>query len=248
MYLHQTDTMREIISGIMKNLSKPLKKEMSVCEKKMIAEDNMIRDLARLLRAFFRSPRHCLKSLFIRLSLPFIPARVILGKNLTPGQKMRFLGKGKIIIGEGCLFGVRKGGGFWDSSCELQARYPDSELLIGNDVWSNNGLTVVASKRVEIKDKTLIGRNVQISDSDAHGIHPGKRRSERGESRPVVIGENVWIGNNVIILKGATIGDNSIIGAGSVVTGKVFPANAIIAGNPAKVIKRIENPIGETNE
>lgn len=104
----------------------------------------------------------------------------------------------------------------------------------------NNGLVIVAVTRVEIQENTLIGRNVQITDSDAHNIDPSKRRSCLGESKPVIIGRNVWIGNNVMILKGSCIGDNSIIGAGSVVTGKKFPSNVIIAGNPAKVIKLIE--------
>jgi acetyltransferase-like isoleucine patch superfamily enzyme len=65
-------------------------------------------------------------------------------------------------------------------------------------------------------------------------------RNSIGKVDEVFIGKNVWIGSKVIILKGSKIGDNSIIAAGSVVTGKTFPANAIIGGNPAKVIKYID--------
>ncbi len=197
------------------------------------------------LKTFFRYPRHCLKSVFLRIGLTFTPTRVILGRNFTPGQKIRFSGMGTITVGEGCSLGAKAGGGFWNSCCELQARYSGSEIVIGDNVRSNNGLIVIAAERVEIKEDVLIGRHVQISDSDAHDINPEKRRSHCGGSRPVVIGKNVWIGNNSIILKGASIGENSIVGAGSVVTGKLFPPNVIIAGNPARVVRPIDAATGE---
>jgi len=56
---------------------------------------------------------------------------------------------------------------------------------------------------------------------------------------PIVIGRNVWIGNNAIILKGTEIGDNSVIGAGAVVTGGKLPSNVVIAGNPARILKEL---------
>ena len=84
--------------------------------------------------------------------------------------------------------------------------------------------------------------NCQITDSDGHSLWPPENRSNYSGAEfdePVVIGENVFIGLNVIILKGAEIGDNSVIGAGSIVRGKI-PANCMAAGVPAKVCRRFD--------
>lgn len=68
---------------------------------------------------------------------------------------------------------------------------------------------------------------------------PDERRVSKGKLKPVIVGKNVWIGNNVTILKGSVIGDNCIIGACSVVTGKCFAENTVLAGNPAKEIRTL---------
>ena len=88
-----------------------------------------------------------------------------------------------------------------------------------------------------IGDNTLIGQSVTILDHEAHGVAPDKRR-QLGEIGKVIIGKNVWLGNNVIILKNSEIGDNTIVAAGAVVLGK-FHANVIIGGVPAKIIKNL---------
>lgn len=74
-------------------------------------------------------------------------------------------------------------------------------------------------------------------DHEAHGVAPDKRR-ELGVIGEVVIGKNVWIGNNVIILKESQVGDNSIVAAGAVVSGR-FPENVIIGGVPAKILRSL---------
>jgi acetyltransferase-like isoleucine patch superfamily enzyme len=91
---------------------------------------------------------------------------------------------------------------------------------------------------IEIGDDTLIGQYVTIMDHEAHGIDPDKRRQIGGIGQ-VIIGKNVWLGNNVTILKNTEIGDNSIVATGAVVSGK-FPTNVIIGGVPAKIIKAIK--------
>lgn len=93
---------------------------------------------------------------------------------------------------------------------------------------------VAAAERVTIGDDVLCGANVTICDTDWHHPDP-RRRHEPGPSAPVVIEDNVWLGMNVIVLKGVTIGRDAVIGAGSVVT-KPVPAGMIAAGNPAVVL------------
>ncbi len=117
----------------------------------------------------------------------------------------------------------------------------NSKIKIGNDVGIS-GASICASNDIYIGDNVMLGANVQISDTDFHAIKPLNRRHNRNkedvQTKSIMIENNVWIGANSIILKGVKIGENSIIGAGSIVTNNV-PANSIAAGNPAKIIKTI---------
>ena len=109
---------------------------------------------------------------------------------------------------------------------------------IGDDFFSNFNLTIIDGGGVEIGNHVFIGPNVGIYTAS----HPTDvRRREKGYEwgLPVKIGNNVWIGGGAEILPGVTIGDNTVIGAGSVVT-KDIPANVVAAGNPCKVIKEAE--------
>ena len=105
----------------------------------------------------------------------------------------------------------------------------DAAIVFGNNVLLN-GCLIAAVKRIEIGDSTIIGPKTSILDTNGHGIDDAPTKVA-----PIKIGSHVWIGQGVIILKGVTIGDNSIIGAGSVVT-KDVDSNTIVAGNPAKKI------------
>lgn len=109
---------------------------------------------------------------------------------------------------------------------------------IGDDFFSNFNLTILDGGGVEIGDRVFIGPNVGIYTAN----HPTDvRRREKGYewALPVKIGNKVWIGGGVTILPGVTIGDNTVIAAGSVVT-KDIPTNVVAAGNPCKVIKEAE--------
>jgi len=152
-------------------------------------------------------------------------------------QFLKISGKGKVFIGDHCSFGFKMGGFHRGGSIEFQPRYKDAVIKIGNTVGTNNNICIISANYIEIGDNSLIGQNVTIMDYEAHGINPDKR-NEIGEIGSVIIGKNVWIGNNVIILKNSEIGENSIVAAGAVVCGK-FPSNVIIGGVPAKVIKEI---------
>lgn len=96
----------------------------------------------------------------------------------------------------------------------------------------------MAAESIVIGDACMIAHGVYISDADWHGIYD--RAEPVGNTKPVVLEDNVWIGDSAIICKGVTIGENSIIGAGAVVT-KNVPPNSIFAGNPAKLVKTLEN-------
>jgi acetyltransferase-like isoleucine patch superfamily enzyme len=122
------------------------------------------------------------------------------------------------------------------------------KIIFGNYSKIGPGSSVNAVEKIIIGNYTAIGENVHISDNNNHPVNPSyrkfmrvcsdiePRRWKHSAHAPVVIGENCWIGRNVSIMKGVTIGDNSIIAANSVVT-KSVPANCIAAGNPAKVVK-----------
>lgn len=113
-------------------------------------------------------------------------------------------------------------------------------IVFGNNVLIGNYFTMLVTTDCTIDDNALIASNVFIS-TENHGMNPliGPYMKQELLSKPVHICKNVWIGEKVCILPGVTIGENSIIGSGSVVT-KSIPANSIACGNPCKVIKKFD--------
>ena len=110
-------------------------------------------------------------------------------------------------------------------------------IHVGNNFYAGFNCTILDMAAVRIGDNCLIAPNVGIYTS-GHSIHPVERY-KTGYARPIIIGNNVWIGGHSVILGGIEIGDNSVVAAGSVVT-KDIPANAVYAGNPAEKIKDID--------
>lgn len=110
-------------------------------------------------------------------------------------------------------------------------------ITVGNNVLLTPGLQIVSAAHVEIGDNVMIASRVYISDADWHDIYD--RLETPGPRAAIKIGANAWLGYGVKICKGVTIGENSVIGAGSVVTGDI-PANVIAAGNPAKTIRKLD--------
>ncbi|MGI8435665.1 MAG: acyltransferase [Chthoniobacterales bacterium] len=119
-----------------------------------------------------------------------------------------------------------------------------------------NGALIMAEERIEIGSHCLISWNVGLADSDFHPIEVAQRRIDAKalapyykdrpprpvlRTAPVIIADNVWIGMNVVLLKGVHIGENSIVAAGAVVA-KSVPPNVVVAGNPAVIVKRLTTP------
>ena len=113
----------------------------------------------------------------------------------------------------------------------------NGEINLGAYILISPGTSIRSAKKITIGESTMIASDVTITDSDWHGIYD--RSEPVGNTKPVVLKDNVWIGDSAIVCKGVTIGENSIIGAGAVVT-KDVPPNSIFAGNPAKLVKTLD--------
>jgi maltose O-acetyltransferase len=112
-----------------------------------------------------------------------------------------------------------------------------SHITVGARTFINAGFTALDVARVSIGADCQIGPHVQLLTA-IHPLEPQPRRDKLEAAKPIPIGDNVWLGGGVIVLPGVTIGENSVIGAGAVVT-KDIPANCVAVGNPARVIKSI---------
>ena len=114
---------------------------------------------------------------------------------------------------------------------------PKGSITIGDFSLICPGVRIGSADKITIGNNCMLAGNSYITDADWHGIY---NRIVISNSASVSLSDNVWIGDSAIICKGVTIGENSIIGAGSVVTGDI-PSNCIAAGNPAKIMKQL-NP------
>lgn len=165
----------------------------------------------------------------------------VLGKKVKLRQPTLFLGKGKIILKDKSRIGYFPSAYFFSTYGHIEARDKNSSITIGENTMLNNNPNIVAEREsIEIGQNCYIGQNFKCYSSDFHGIKKEDRNNpEKIKTAPVKIGNDVFIGNDVTILKGVEIGDNCVIGAGSVVV-KSISANTIACGNPAKEIRKIE--------
>ena len=134
-------------------------------------------------------------------------------------------------IGEGCYI-----------EPPLHANWGGKHVHFGKNVYANFGLTLVDDTHIYVGDRTKFGPHVVVATA-GHPILPEMRQQGLQYNMPVHIGSNCWLGSGVLVMPGVTIGDNSVIGAGSVVT-KDIPANVVAVGNPCKVLR----PIGEHDQ
>lgn len=119
----------------------------------------------------------------------------------------------------------------------LCANWGGKNVHFGNNVYANYNLTIVDDTDVYVGDNVMIGPNVVIS-AGTHPIHPILRSKQAQYNIPIFIEKNVWIGAGSIILPGVHIGENTVIGAGSVVT-KDIPSNVVAVGSPCKILRSI---------
>lgn len=117
------------------------------------------------------------------------------------------------------------------------ANFGGRHVHLGKGVYANFNLTLVDDTHIYIGDYTMIGPNVTIATA-GHPILPQLRQQGLQFNMPVHIGKNCWLGAGVIVLPGVSIGDNTVIGAGSIVT-RDIPANVIAVGNPCRVMRSI---------
>jgi len=168
------------------------------------------------------------------------------GLRLGPG--CRVIGGRHISFGKG-VYAERN---LWlEAVTSYQAQDFHPQITIGDHVCFSDGVHISSIANITIGCHCLFGSRIYVSDHN-HGIYKGERQSNPeqppahrllGGGGPVVIGENVWIGDNAVIVGPATIGRGAIIGANSVVRG-VVPANTIVAGAPAKPIKAFNSQTG----
>lgn len=108
-------------------------------------------------------------------------------------------------------------------------------IEIGNNFYANHNLTILDANKVIFGDNVFVAPNCSFYTA-GHPLDVASRNKGLEYAKPIKVGNNVWIGGNVIVLPGVSIGDNAVIGAGSVVT-KDIPSNVVAVGNPCKVIK-----------
>jgi maltose O-acetyltransferase len=155
-------------------------------------------------------------------------------------QPVLFLGPGAIVIADHVEFGWPRSALFHTGYCHVEASTPGALIEIGAHAQINNNAFIKSEgPGIRIGARALLGCFVEILDSDFHDLRAERRRSGTPRMAAVELGEDVFIGDGVKILKGASIGAHSVIGAGSVVTGSI-PPEALAAGTPARVIGALQ--------
>jgi len=167
----------------------------------------------------------------IKGSIRFKILRLFHGRRIQSSQQNYFskgtlkLNNSSFILGSTNIF---------ENNYDIEVK---GQLLIGSRNYFNKNIKIVCFEKIEIGDDCLFADSVHIYDHD-HQFNDLQKSIKEQEyvKSPIKIGNNVWIGAKATILKGVTIGDGAIVGANAVVT-KAVPTNAIVAGNPARIIK-----------
>jgi acetyltransferase-like isoleucine patch superfamily enzyme len=154
-------------------------------------------------------------------------------------QPALFVGPGRVAFGDSVLVGWRNSPLFYSGYCHFEVGTPEAAIVVGDRTEFNNNVFLKSDGAgITIGRDCLFGPYTEILDSDFHDTDPGLRKAGTHRPAAVEIGDNVFVGTGVKILKGVTIGSDSVIGAGAVVTGDV-PVGVIVAGNPARIVREL---------
>ncbi len=201
-----------------------------------------------ILRYIYKANSFLLKRLlyyynFLVNSLIFYLEGISIGKKHEIYGRIFVKNLGKLVIGDN--FKANSGKRYNPIGGDIILRLiclKDAELIIGSNVGISNS-TIYCTTKITIEDEVVIGGGCKIWDTDFHSLNPNIRLTslDKGgniKKSPICIKRNVFIGGGSVILKGVTIGENSVIGAYSLVS-KDVPPNEIWGGNPAKFIKKL---------
>ncbi len=162
--------------------------------------------------------------------------QVTLGDHVAIHGTMIIDSMGEVIISHNCGFGSYR-----HQSNRIDARGPSARVVIGPHSFFN-GAYVAARTTIEFQQRCIVS-DALIEDDDYHSIEINRwDPAAVVKSRPIRIGENVWIGSRAAVLKGVTIGDNSVVGLGTIVR-KPVPANCVVIGNPQQIVKHLDTSI-----
>jgi acetyltransferase-like isoleucine patch superfamily enzyme len=154
------------------------------------------------------------------------------------GKSFYIYNKGEIILGRSVSLNSYPNGSSYRTA--LSTYFPEAKIVIG-DNCNINGTVIHSNELIQIGNKCMFGPGTIICDNDSHRVSkdPVVRRT-KAVSKPIIIGDNVWVGMNCMIMKGVNIGENAIVAAGSLVLHDV-EANTVVGGNPAKFIKELKD-------
>lgn len=175
---------------------------------------------------------------YYELKFRLLGRRVQIGRGFQVSGKLDIRGPGTVIFGDHCkVISSRL------APTTPYTHSPNAVIKFGDEVLLT-GTRLGCQTRIDVGDRTGLA-DCRVMDTDFHALEggDGPRYQTSGRGKQIVIGRNVWVGAGAMVLKGVAIGDNAVVGAGSVVIGRV-PPNAVVFGNPARVIWRFRGKPG----